>query len=243
MVPSRLFLSLLRGAPQYPLLRGPPLYRLHTSFSRFLSSSSSSGSAKPLPGAPGGPPSGAPGGPPSGAPQGLSRGPPDSPGGPSAGAPGGPPSGPPRDPAGAPLEAAGAPKTGWGAPGGGPPGLGVGGPPSEWDYGSLEEGDYGGPRAIEYGGPPMSRVLSPWVEFVRGLNPLYEPRQYMFKELSKKGIDVEKMGKGEITTMTKLLLLQRLHGAPFPLLPYGLTLQHKIRELQEKYPLKGQKGK
>ncbi|VWU52047.1 conserved protein, unknown function [Hepatocystis sp. ex Piliocolobus tephrosceles] len=76
-----------------------------------------------------------------------------------------------------------------------------------------------------------------WSYYIKGINPDYEPRQDMYKFLTSKNINVHRMTVYEIECFTKFLMMRKKYGDKFPQFPYEITLDDKIQELQEKYPL------
>ena len=262
MLPLRLCATCLRGLPWL----GAPLSHPYHFSLRLLSSASPSRSPAAPPhssGGPSGAPKDIPGAPkdPSGAPKNLQGAPKDPSGAPKdpSGAPKDPSGAPreasgapkdhseaPKDPAGAPKDPPGAPKDPSGAPKdpAGPPGVGddEGSPLDEFVEGGPPYRACGvwGPQEIDY--EASNRVcISSWGLFVRGLNPLYEGRQKMYKELTSKGIDVEQMQKGEVTNLTKMIMQREVYGDRFPRLPHTLSFEDIIQQLREKYPLKNKK--
>ncbi|PFH35347.1 hypothetical protein BESB_062340 [Besnoitia besnoiti] len=85
--------------------------------------------------------------------------------------------------------------------------------------------------------PPPGLRWSWWELYVKGVNPEYPPRQRMYAFLTAQGVDVLEMEIREIEDATRWLEMRNVYGEKFPRFPYDVTLDDKVQELREKYPL------
>lgn len=109
---------------------------------------------------------------------------------------------------------------------------------SSSSVGSPTDGAPKGPFASGSRGSCNTPLISFWSAYVRGINPEYEPRKKMHAALTAQGICVDSMTKDEVNKVTLWLQQREIYGEKFPQFPHGISLEQKLKELKEKYPLK-----
>lgn len=82
-----------------------------------------------------------------------------------------------------------------------------------------------------------------WELYIRGENPHYPPRQRCCSYLTSAGVNVSRMSIHEIEDFVKWLEMRRVYGNQFPRFPYNSTLEGKVEELKERYPIRAGKGR
>lgn len=79
---------------------------------------------------------------------------------------------------------------------------------------------------------------SAWELFVRGINPAYPPRQRAFEFLEANGVNAFAMELRELNKWEKWIEQRRVYGERFPVFPFDVTLEDKLRDARKRHPLR-----